>query len=173
MNEDKLELVKQELERRIGSEHPHPFCNDRQIALKEMLKFVEDLMKKEPVKVNGKPEEHLPDTDRKIPKNLFECVTVLNNELCDEDKKEIKKKPSECFHHTLGMWIRNNWGLWQTEDNELKKCLKSLGLNHPDDMSDLIIRYYRSHLLKDDMTLQEINEYVEKTNKFYEQYGQI
>ena len=40
-------------------------------------------------------------------------------------------------HFGLGMWIRNNWGLWN--GGELYRSMIALGLNHPDDTSAAIL----------------------------------
>jgi hypothetical protein len=41
------------------------------------------------------------------------------------------------FHHTVGRWIRNNWGLWS--GGPLKDYLEELGFAHPDVMSGIIL----------------------------------
>jgi hypothetical protein len=40
-------------------------------------------------------------------------------------------------HFGLGMWIRNNWGLWQ--QGPLYHSMTDFGLEHPDDMSGAIL----------------------------------
>lgn len=102
------------------------------------------------------------------PRTLEECMVALDNVLDPEDKIEFLKMPKEklvLIHHTLGRWIRNNWGLW--EGGELLEHMKSLGYIHPDDMSQSIIVEYwnRSHnqpsQLQED--IQYYKEYWEKT----------
>ena len=66
--------------------------------------------------------------------------------ILDEDKDYLLEHGSLSVHHSLGRWIRNNWGLWNEEDNELKTNLKKLGYIHPDDMSNYIIEQYIEHL---------------------------
>ena len=42
----------------------------------------------------------------------------------------------------LGMWIRNNWGLWKRK--KLADYFNTIGVYHPDDMSGIILTsYYR------------------------------
>jgi len=51
-----------------------------------------------------------------IPANLEECFVELKKTLTPEQLTEFKnKKGNELadVHFGLGMWIRNNWGLWQ------------------------------------------------------------
>lgn len=77
-----------------------------------------------------------------IPNNLEEAVNSLNEILSKEDKEYVLKEGALAVHHDLGRWIRNNWGLWEEEPNELKKSLIDKGFSHPDDMSNYIIEEY-------------------------------
>ena len=77
-----------------------------------------------------------------IPNNLEEAVNSLNEILSKEDKEYVLKEGALAVHHSLGRWIRNNWGLWEEEPNELKKSLIDKGFSHPDDMSNYIIEEY-------------------------------
>lgn len=81
-----------------------------------------------------------------IPKNLDEAIAVLDKELSRNDKKFLLVEGALAAHHSLGRWIRNNWGLW--ESSELKGVLMDKGFNHPDDMSNYIIEEYIKHLKK-------------------------
>lgn len=81
-----------------------------------------------------------------IPQNLQEAIKELDRKLNKEDKEYIVENGSLAVHHSLGRWIRNNWGLWNEEDNELKASLKKLGYSHPDDMSNYIIKEYIRYL---------------------------
>lgn len=78
------------------------------------------------------------------PNNLKQAVAELDNVLTDDDKEYIKKHDAISLHHTLGRWIRNEWGLWT--GSPLKECLTKRGFNHPDDMSNHIIEEYIKHL---------------------------
>ena len=82
------------------------------------------------------------DVDKKPwPKTKEEAVDRILLELPEADKEIIKNIPTEFdlyeYHHGLGLWIRNNFGLYQG-NNDL---LQFLGLKrHPDDVSMSIIR---------------------------------
>jgi hypothetical protein len=61
-------------------------------------------------------------------------------------KKEFKELiyPNE-WHHTLGMIIRDSWGLWESDrekKSELVKYFNSYGIYHADDMSSIILTLY-------------------------------
>lgn len=82
----------------------------------------------------------------KMPNNLLQAIEYLDKELTKQDKEYLLEHGALSVHHSLGRWIRNNWGLWNEEDNKLKVNLKKLGLEHPDDMSNYIIEQYIEHL---------------------------
>ena len=79
-----------------------------------------------------------------IPKNMDEVFEFFDKELTTEDKKELIKYDAIEFHHSLGRWIRNNFGLW--ESSELKSWLINKDFISPDDMSNYIIKEYQKHL---------------------------
>ena len=81
----------------------------------------------------------------KVPSNLKEAIVKLDNDLSEEDKQFLLENGALSVHHTLGRWIRNNWGLWD-EQSELKLNMTKLGNIHPDDMSNFIIEEYIKHL---------------------------
>jgi hypothetical protein len=89
-----------------------------------------------------------------IPENLMECFKQLKVILSAEAVGEIENM--ECcndvaprYHFGLGMWIRNNWGLWGFENNpnsRLRIYFNHLGIEHPDDMSGIILTSFWRHL---------------------------
>lgn len=81
-----------------------------------------------------------------MPNNLLQAIEYLDKELTKQDKEYLLEHGALSVHHSLGRWIRNNWGLWNEEDNKLKVNLKKLGYEHPDDMSNYIIEQYIEHL---------------------------
>jgi hypothetical protein len=52
---------------------------------------------------------------------------------------------------SLGLWIRNNWGLWS--GSRLQAYFRNLGINHPDSMSGVILVSYHRYLNKLDIQL--------------------
>jgi len=79
------------------------------------------------------------------PENLVESIVALGHILSVEDKECFKEWSEEKsvakLHHSLGRWIRNNWGLWD-ENSKLSKWFKGRGIWHADDMSLIIITSY-------------------------------
>lgn len=79
-----------------------------------------------------------------IPKTVEEAIEFLDKELNKEDKEFLIKHGAASVHHSLGRWIRNNWGLWKS--SELKGLLMEKGYSEPDEMSNHIIEEYIKHL---------------------------
>lgn len=82
-----------------------------------------------------------------IPTNLEECFVTLHKELNAVQISLVKSLPEDkmvSFHRTLGLKIRNDWGLWT--NSKLKDYFASIGINHPDDMSSIIITSFWRHL---------------------------
>ena len=78
------------------------------------------------------------------PKNLTECIQMLDKNLKKEDKEYIKTLTEDEFfmesHFTIGMWIRSG-------NPELVTFFLDQGVKHPDDMSAMILTSYYRHLL--------------------------
>jgi len=83
------------------------------------------------------------------PKDLEECFEYLNKMFDDTTKYTYMTLPSDVvsgklYSFGLGMWIRNNWGLWG--NSELKKYFVENGINHPDISSGIILTEYHNYL---------------------------
>lgn len=86
-------------------------------------------------------QEDEEETKIEIPKNLEEALSILNEVIPDEDKEYLKENGAISVHLSLGMWIRNNFGLW--ENSEFYEYLSNkVGLIHPDDMSNYVIEEF-------------------------------
>lgn len=82
-----------------------------------------------------------------IPVNLNEAYKLLDESLSDEDIAYIKDCTDEdlvMMHFSLGLWIRNNWVYLSS--NKIAQEFITRGINHPDDISGLIIKGYRLYL---------------------------
>ena len=88
------------------------------------------------------------DMKKKKPKNLTECIQMLDKNLKKEDKEYIKTLTEDEFfkesHFTIGMGIRNEW--IRSGNPELVKFFSDEGVKHPDDMSAMILTSYYRHL---------------------------
>ena len=91
-----------------------------------------------------------------FPLTLEEAVAALPSGLSDVDREEIRQiitgsqsgaeDLASMLHHSLGQCLRNEWRLWQGSPLALDLA-KNHGVEHPDDMSHLIIATYcKTHL---------------------------
>jgi hypothetical protein len=91
-----------------------------------------------------------------VPKDLAAALVELDHMLPQELRDEMRRDPDPRlikYHFSLGLWIRNEWGLWS--GSHLAAHLQELGLFHPDDMSVLILESYWLHLRGQPLRIQE------------------
>lgn len=84
------------------------------------------------------------------PKNLKECIKILENTISKSNKEKIKKMSQLNFivsqHFGIGMDIRNAWGLWD-ENSPLIKYFQENNITlHPDDYSGAILKIFYRYL---------------------------
>ncbi|MCC2599310.1 DUF6794 domain-containing protein [Sphingobacterium sp. FBM7-1] len=106
-----------------------------------------------------------------IPKNMKDCLRQLDRLLSDSVKNEIRSLPESAFlngtHFGLGMWIRNNWGLWDNDSRLHKYFVRCRGqLYEPDFMSGDILSFYYDHLAGDKKIKSKIRKF-EKGKKWW------
>ena len=79
-----------------------------------------------------------------IPPNILACFLELDKKLTPENvlKLNALKSAGEMinYHFGLGMWMRNNWGLWS--GSRLSAYMKQRRFSDPDSMSGEILKYY-------------------------------
>jgi hypothetical protein len=98
-----------------------------------------------------------------IPRDLDDCFAELSRMLHPKFVEKLKARESEATnqHFGLGLWMRNNWGLWG--DSHLNRYFHDKGIFHPDDMSGIILKTYIRHLNSQPIEL-------EAQIKFYQDY---
>ncbi len=102
-----------------------------------------------------------------VPRNIEDAVRELDHMLPSELVEEMKTVPAwdmVKYHLNLGMWLRNNWGLWR--GSRLKDYFKKMGIFHPDDMSGIILGSYWQHLHSRPLRIKE--QVI-----FYQEYWRI
>jgi len=127
----------------IGEEYFFLRKADDKIARKEK----QELLKRQRESLEKRMTAEKID-DVYIPKDLGECFVELDRLLKEVDKKEMQALPKKedmiQYHHGLGTWIRNNWGLWG--GSRLQKYFTDKGITHPDNMSGIILEFYHDWL---------------------------
>ncbi|MEL5995991.1 DUF6794 domain-containing protein [Hymenobacter segetis] len=101
------------------------------------------------------------------PRTLEAAVGQLQKIHSDSLKQRIIAQTEAEFiaraHFGVGMWMRNNWGLWR--GGPLAQHFHTLGIYHPDDMSGVILTcYYR--------TLRGQDWQLDQQVQFYRDYWQ-
>ena len=96
------------------------------------------------------------DMKKQKPKNLTECIQMLDKNLKKQDKEYIKTLTEDEFfmesHFTIGMGIRNEW--IRSGNPELVKFFLDQGVKHPDDMSAMILTSYYRYLLEKEIDFE-------------------
>ena len=108
------------------------------------------------------------DMKKQKPKNLTECIQMLDKTLKKQAKEYIKTLTEDEFfmesHFTLGMGIRNEW--IRSGNPELVKFFLDQGVKHPDDMSAMILTSYYRHLLGKEIDFEgQIAEYKNQSEQ--------
>lgn len=92
-----------------------------------------------------------------IPSDLQDCFKQLDKLLTSAEKKSFasaSENSLSSYHMGLGLWMRNNWGLWK--GSRLSNYFNKLGVLHPDDMSGIIIRFYHRYLNGHEFKIDEL-----------------
>lgn len=99
-----------------------------------------------------------------IPADLDDAHLQLATLLPANELERIRQMPSETdmsvYHFGIGMWMRNNWGLWQ--GGRLASYFNGLGVHHADDMSAIIFDTFWCKLHGQPYHLKERVAYYEK-----------
>ena len=83
-------------------------------------------------------------------------MAALDSMLGDKDKAWLREHGAVDAHFGLGMWLRNNWGLWGGDSCPLPAYFRAHGIQHPDDMSGLILECYVQHLNGEDVDYERM-----------------
>lgn len=97
-----------------------------------------------------------------IPGNLKEAFRRLSKlspkASIAKFKSAPEKKVCESLHFGLGRWMIENWNFYT--GSRLSHYLKGLGVLHPDDMAQFLLRSYHRHLnglpLNEDSLVEEL-----------------
>jgi hypothetical protein len=76
--------------------------------------------------------------------------------------KFVRSTNINLFHFNLGMMIRNNWHLWEQDENkknELVKFFNYYRIYHPDNMSAIILQCYHNIINNKEMNFKELVDY--------------
>lgn len=102
---------------------------------------------------------------KKLPKNLKETVQYIDDLKLDDIDYFLDSETEDDFisktHFGLGLYLRNHLCLW-CEESELRDWfVENYFLQHPDDISSLILTYYYREKKGKDTNISDV------VNKFY------
>lgn len=87
------------------------------------------------------------------PTTFDAAILCLDRYLPNDSKAALKRDGALSAHFGLGLWIRNNWGLWR--DGPLGQSMYKMGFRHPDDMSGAILDGFVARLRAEKFDLAE------------------
>jgi|GEM_PF-1052459 hypothetical protein len=100
-----------------------------------------------------------------IPKDIYDCYSRLDKILPDSIKSLIVKDTADNYvigmHMGLGRWMRNYWGLWG--GSRLQTYFLQNGVNHPDEMSSVILFGYAEYLQGKRWSLEDLLIEIKRT----------
>ena len=95
--------------------------------------------------------QKMPKTKKVWPKSVDDAVERLMAEISEEEKKILMNTPEKelfKYHFGFGMYIRNEFGLWQGNKDLLESCCGEGYFPDPDEASSVIIRALWERLQK-------------------------
>jgi len=104
-----------------------------------------------------------------IPENLEDCFKELDKMLHPEIVKEMRSGTENDminYHFGLGMWLRNNWGLWS--ESRLAKYFNDFGVYHSDNISGIILDSYWRYLNDKPIKFDEQIKYYKEWDRVHQ-----
>jgi hypothetical protein len=98
-----------------------------------------------------------PDSVPGVPRVVGDAFRRLDGELEPADRDTIRGTPANDmirYHMGLGMYVRNEYGLWK--GGPLQDFFLRKGVQHPDDMSSVLLDAYRLYLRGEPVNLDSI-----------------
>ena len=92
-----------------------------------------------------------------IPADLEDSFRELQRLSAKDDIEKFKNAPEEVvrdrLHFGLGRWISVNWGFYL--GSRFSHYLRELGLEHPDDMTKVVLVSFHRHLNEEPLRVEE------------------
>jgi hypothetical protein len=99
------------------------------------------------IELTPTPDPHSPNGVY-IPTDIQDCFQELDRLIPANIREKIRIREEADLtqnHFDLGIWMRNNWGLWLGH-SRLKQYFDSLGVHDADSISSLILASYWRYL---------------------------
>jgi hypothetical protein len=96
-----------------------------------------------------------------VPKNLNEAVNLLRSSI-ESVAEEESLKDTDGLHFGLGMYLRNNWSLWERDTVLVQWFKNNLGIAHADDISGTILEAFAANLRGEEFdATAHVKRYIE------------
>ena len=92
-----------------------------------------------------------------VPKDLDDAVKLIIEGIEEEEREEFNDPVG--LHFSFGMYLRNNWSLWDKENRLVKWFVEKLGIIHADDISSTILSAVSASLKKESFNPSEHVQY--------------
>jgi hypothetical protein len=101
-----------------------------------------------------------------VPKNLDDAVRILKEAIKDEEEAK-QLQDTAGLHFGLGMYLRNNWSLWDTETVLVQWFKENLGIAHADDLSGTILEALAASLRGEEFDAKaHVQRYIEHWKRY-------
>ena len=104
-----------------------------------------------------------------VPATLDEAIRLLQEAMTSQEIKEVSKLESSELHFSLGMYLRNQWSLWDKDSIINTWFRTTYGVDHADDVSGIIleclINDFNGQPRKDKILAKKFIEHWKKNNK--------
>jgi hypothetical protein len=104
----------------------------------------------------------------KVPMTVDEAVKLIVDGLTDAEKASIAQHDPATLHFSLGMYLRNNWSMWERDtplSQDFQQRFKLYG--HGDDISGMILKSVWATVRGDDVAATQ-----QKEAEFYREHWQ-
>jgi hypothetical protein len=105
-----------------------------------------------------------------IPSTIEEAIDYIFRSMSEKDIENAKKSTPGSYHFNIGMYLRNNWNMWDTKSAMNQDFQKRFGLfGHGDDLSGMILEGVWVRIRGEDLNkvlLTEADKYIKHWKKY-------
>jgi hypothetical protein len=99
-----------------------------------------------------------------VPDTIEEAIDYIFRSMSEKDVENARKSTSGSYHFSVGMYLRNNWHMWDTKSQMNQDFQRRFGLfGHGDDLSGMILEGVWARIRGDDLNkvlLAEATRYI-------------
>lgn len=103
--------------------------------------------------------------------NLFSLLDDIEKQLSPEDRVTVSKVDTATLHHSIGHFIRNEYGLWDKNSVLHKHFREVWMIGHPDDMSGVILDSLQARLNNRPLNVGDYYFITQKYRRHWNSFG--